>query len=121
LSDEAVRADIVSRLEYPGGDSDTEESLVRVLVHLPEGVRTFALERCSFVSASSGGPQPAASSDRVSVVIEEGLDESAIKRAVAHAWLDQDTGGSDSAVAVEADAIRELVAQWEFTGPGADA
>jgi hypothetical protein len=121
VSDEAARAEIAGRLAYSGSDIDTQERLVAVLVHLPEAVREFALERCSFASVSGDTPQGASESDRVLVVIEDGVDESGIRYAVGHAWLGRDTGGPSESVAVEEHAIRELVAQWEFTGPGADS
>ena len=121
LSDEEVIAEIAGRLEYLGGDTETEERVVAVLLHLPEGVRTFALEKCRFASASDFGQQGASGSGRVLVSVEDGLDESAIRHAIAHAWLGHGAGGSGRSSGVDDVEARELVAQWEFTGPGADA
>jgi hypothetical protein len=104
VSDEAARADIAGGAGSPS-----------------RGRPEFALERCSFASVSGDTPQGASESDRVLVVIEDGVDESGIRYAVGHAWLGRDTGGPSESVAVEEHAIRELVAQWEFTGPGADS
>jgi hypothetical protein len=121
VSDEAVRADIAGRLDSSGSDTETEERIVEVLVHLPEGVRTFSLERCRFASDSHDDRKGAAGSDRVLVLVQDGLDEAAIRHAIAHAWLGHDAAGLDQAVAVGEDEVRELVAQWEFTGLGADS
>ena len=121
VSDEAVRAEIAGRLDYSGSDTETEERIVEVLVHLPEGVRTFSLERCRFASDSHDARKGVAGSDRVLVLVQDGLDESAIRHAIAHAWLGHDAAGLDQAVAVGEDEVRELVAQWEFTGLGADS
>lgn len=121
LSDEEVKAEVADRLDYSGSDTVTEQRVLSVLVHLPEGVRTFALERCRFASVSDDGQQGSVASDRVLVLVQDGLDESAIRHAVAHAWLGHDLSGHGHSVAVEEDDVRELVAQWEFAGPGADA
>jgi hypothetical protein len=123
LSDQA-RAAVLAALDYTGENRATEQMIVSALLRLPEDVRTFATERCRFVSV---GDQPhaddATPSDRWLVELADGLDETSLAHvvatAVARAWLshDGDQGGETD----EEEAERELVTSWEFTGPGADA
>lgn len=118
VSDQAVRAEIAGQLAY-SGDAGTGDRLVAVLAHLPEGVRAFALGHCAFTAAGQEAPRRA--SDRVRVSVPAGSTESAIRRAVAHAWLGHRTAEAARTDPVEDEAVADLVAQWEFTGPGADA
>ena len=112
-------AEIIGRLDYEGDDS-TRATLVAALVRLPEGVRTFALDRCSFAAVpETTGSSSIERPDRHHVVLHVGLDEAAVKRAIAEAWLNQDS--SQDATADNQVEVDELVAQWEFTGPGGDA
>jgi len=109
---------IIGRLDYQGDDA-TQDTLAAALIRLPEGVRTFALDRCSFVAVADTTDNGFANrSDRYHVVLRVGTDEAGVKRAVAEAWLNQDTEHTTEDNRPDVD---ELVAQWEFTGPGADA
>jgi hypothetical protein len=119
------RASVLAALDYTGGDGATEQLIVSALLRLPEDVRTFATERCRFVSAGdrsdAGNAGP---SDPWRVELDDGLDEAslahAVATAVARAWLSHDGDQGDETDQDEAQ-VRELVAGWEFTGPGTDA
>src|SRR4051812_19210513 len=111
-------ARIIGRLDYEGDDT-TQKTLLAALLRLPEGVRTFALDRCSFIALTdAAGKNSTKPPDRHHVVLQAGIGDHGVKRAIAEAWLSQDAEDTTEDDRVEVD---ELVADWEFTGPGADA
>jgi hypothetical protein len=79
------------------------------------------LDRCHFVATAdaSGHGSPASSSGRHRILLQPGLDDTGVMRAIAEVWLNQD-GAAGRALDAEHD-VNELVADWQFTGPGGDA
>jgi hypothetical protein len=113
-------AQVVAQLDYTG-DEATKDTLIASLMRLPEGVRVFALDRCHFVAAAhaSGDRSLASSSGRHRILLQQGVDDAGVMRAIGEVWLNQHSA-TGQAPDAEND-VDELVAQWQFTGPGGDA
>jgi hypothetical protein len=115
-SDDELRSTIADQLDY-SGEAAARETVVSTLARLPEDVRAFAVGRCRFTT-SDVEPEPAPESDQWLVTLPDRPDAAAVARGIAHAWLDYGARGLGATSEEEAD---DLVARWEFTGPGNDA
>ena len=123
-------------LAYFGADGQLERVLVDTIARLPEDVRQFALDHCRFLSVgrvshgmvfrgSIGVDYVTKRSDAVWLVLlfeDVGEDDihCMVAHEIAHAWLGH--SALDPNVPKDAEIVTaNLVAEWGFTGLGADA
>jgi len=119
---------------YYGESNEIKADLARVLMCLPERVRDFVIERCAVLSIgyyAFGITWPAriAKGRRVGlnrswiIVVSEDLSsgeqQGIIAHEIAHAYLGHARMSPDLPEDCEAQACK-LVAQWGFSGRGAD-
>jgi len=117
---DAERARVVAGLRYRGGDA-TKELLLSTLLRLPEDVQTFAVTRCRFVvAADPADDETGDAEERHRVVLWDGMDDSDVLEGIARVWLGHDRT-SDAPDDESRAELSDLVAQWQFTGPGGDA
>jgi hypothetical protein len=123
-------------VRYYGDDDEIHRSICLAVMRLPQAVRDFACERCVFLSVGRSCmgmcvPQmlceirPEDVQRRWIFLLDERTSEddvlSVVAHEIAHAWLGHDRcapGGCPKDCETE---TANLVAQWGFTGTGADA
>ena len=88
-------AQVIGRLDYEGEDAIRDSWWLRSCA-CRKVSSTFALDRCSFVAVADNRRHCVADrSGRHQRRASVGIDEAGVKRAVAEAWLNQDTEDDD--------------------------
>jgi len=128
--DEAIYA-----IRYYGDDGEIHRSVCLAVMRLPQAVQDFACERCAFLSVGRSCfgmcvPQmlceirPETVEGRWIVLLDERTPEGdvlgIVAHEIAHAWLGHDRCAPDGCPKDCEVQTANLVAQWGFTGIGAD-